>query len=83
MSTRKIRMTVSGTTTEDGGFDWDDALIVAAIVSALGFFSTIGALGVSGALDSPSECIMAGLIVAGTQFFTYLALKRGLTKVED
>ena len=79
---RQIRMTVSGKVKENGDFDWDDALIDAGIVACLGFFSTIGALGVSGVLESPTQCLLSGLISAGIQFFTYLALKRGLTKKE-
>ena len=82
MKVEQIRMTVSGKTNENGSFDWNDALIDAGIVAGLGFFSTVGALGVSGVIESPMRCVLAGLIAAGIQFFTYLALKRGLTKKE-
>jgi len=59
-------------------FDWGNAVGDAVILSGITFFTTVGAtayVGVSG-----QNVLLAGLLAAGGQFFTILALKRGLIK---
>jgi hypothetical protein len=59
-------------------FDWTDALVDAAIISGLTFFSTLGGgsvagLGVVGGFK-------AAVVAASAQFFVFLALKRGIVQ---
>jgi hypothetical protein len=57
-------------------FDWTDALVDAAIISGLAFFSTLGGSSVAGLeLAAGME---AAIIAACAQFFIFLALKRGI-----
>lgn len=63
------------------GFDWANAICDALVLSGITFFSTIGAtayVGVDG-----KDVFIAGLIAAGAQFFTVLALKRKLIKQDE
>jgi hypothetical protein len=62
-------------------FDWDNAFIDAAITSAVTFFSTLGGGTVAG-LRSESS-IEAATIAALSQFFVFLALKRGIIKPKE
>jgi hypothetical protein len=59
-------------------FDWADALVDAAIISGLAFFSTLGGGSVAG-LESLSA-LKAASIAASAQFFIFLALKRGIVQ---
>jgi hypothetical protein len=62
--------------TVDSKFDWSDAICDAAILSAITFFATLSGTSIAGLTGS--GLFIAGFIAAGTQFFTVLALKRGL-----
>jgi hypothetical protein len=57
-------------------FDWENALIDASITAGVTFFSTLGGGSIAG-LESVSA-IEAATISAFTQFFVFLALKRGI-----
>ena len=59
-------------------FDWADALVDAAIISALTFFSTLGGSSVAG-LEGLSA-LKAAAVAACAQFFVFLALKRGIVQ---
>ena len=59
-------------------FDWENALIDAAIISSVTFFSTLGGSAVAGLNDIPA--LKAAAVAALTQFFIFLALKRGIVK---
>jgi hypothetical protein len=59
-------------------FDWADALVDAAIISGLTFFSTLGGGSVAG-LEGLSA-LKAASIAACAQFFVFLALKRGIVQ---
>jgi hypothetical protein len=63
------------------GFDWENALIDAAIISAVTFFSALGGGAVAGLGGHPSlEC---ATVAALTQFFIFLALKRGIVQSKE
>ena len=57
-----------------------DMLINAAIMSGLGFFSTVAGLLASGLVTEPFNACFAAGISAGTQFFMSMAIQRGLKK---
>jgi hypothetical protein len=57
-------------------FDWENALIDATITAAVTFFSTLGGGSVAG-LEG-MFAIKAAIVSALTQFFVFLALKRGI-----
>ena len=78
MTERVIRMARSGIINSVGEFDWDDALIDAAIAAGVTFFTTLGGLGVAGLLDDPTRALLAAFIAAGGSFFTWLAMKRNI-----
>jgi hypothetical protein len=59
-------------------FDWIDALVDAAIISGLTFFSTLGGGSVAG-LEGFSV-LKAATVAACAQFFIFLALKRGIVQ---
>jgi hypothetical protein len=59
-------------------FDWEDALVDAAIISGLTFFSTLGGGSVAG-LEGLSA-LKAAAVAACAQFFVFLALKRGIVQ---
>ena len=69
-------LTIKGKNHEDGSFNWKDALIDAAILAMLTFFTSLGGLGATGMITA-REILAAG-IAAATQFFMTLAIKRGL-----
>ena len=62
-------------------FDWENALIDAAIISAVTFFSTLGGGAVAGI--SAIHTIEAAVVAALSQFFVFLALKRGLIQPKE
>ena len=70
----------NGKVNGNGNFNWVDAIIDSAIVAGLAFFSTLLGLMSQGAIGT-KECITAG-ITASIQFFTFMAIKRGLKKAE-
>jgi hypothetical protein len=71
-----IYCTNSITNISEQKFDWADALVDAAIISALTFFSTLGGGSVAG-LNTVSG-LKAATVAACAQFFVFLALKRGI-----
>jgi hypothetical protein len=62
-------------------FDWENALIDAAITSAITFFSALGGGAVAG-LNS-INMIESAAVAAFSQFFIFLALKRGLVQPKE
>ncbi len=62
-------------------FDWENALIDASITSAVTFFSALGGGALAG-LGSIAG-LKAAAIAACTQFFVFLALKRGITQPKE
>ncbi len=63
-------------------FDWENALIDAAITSGITFFSALA--GSIGAGDMNSiHIIETATIAAFSQFFAFLALKRGLIQPKE
>ncbi|MGD6806348.1 MAG: hypothetical protein ACQCN4_05255 [Candidatus Bathyarchaeia archaeon] len=69
------------TSATESRFDWGNALIDAAIISGLTFFSTLGGGSVAG-LDGLSA-FKAAAIAACAQFFIFLALKRGIVQSRE
>lgn len=59
-------------------FDWADALVDAAIISGLTFFSTLGGSSVAGL--SMVGGLKTASVAAFAQFFVFLALKRGIAQ---
>jgi hypothetical protein len=57
-------------------FDWENAFIDAIIISAVTFFSTLGGGAVAGI--NTIHTVQAAAVAALSQFFVFLALKRGL-----
>jgi hypothetical protein len=62
-------------------FDWENALIDAAITAGVTFFSAFGGSAVAG-LDGISG-LKAAAIAAFSQFFVFLALKRGIVQPKE
>ena len=62
-------------------FDWENAFIDASIISAVTFFSTMG----GGAVAEINflHTIEAATVAALSQFFVFLALKRGLIQQQE
>ena len=71
-----IRCSNTLTSITESEFDWANALIDAAIISAVTFFSTLGGGAVAGI--NSIHTIQAASVAAFSQFFVFLALKRGL-----
>ena len=71
-------MSRSGITSDDGDFDWNDALVDASIAAGVTFFATLGGIGVAGLLDDPTKACLAAFIAAGGSFCTWLAMKRNI-----
>lgn len=63
-------------------FDWGNALIDAGITSGITFFSTLGGTAVAGDVNG-IHIIASATVAAFSQFFIFLALKRGLIKTEE
>jgi hypothetical protein len=59
-------------------FDWENALIDATITSAVTFFGALGGGAISG-IDGV-HVFESAAVAAFSQFFVFLALKRGLVK---
>jgi hypothetical protein len=62
-------------------FDWENALVDAAIISAVTFFSTLGGGAVAGI--NSIHTVQAAAVAAFSQFFVFLALKRGLIQNKE
>ena len=58
-------------------FDWQNALADAGIIAGLTFFTSLVGINLSGMHETVTACTAAG-ISAAVQFFTLLALKRGI-----
>jgi hypothetical protein len=69
------------TTDVEQKFDWGNALIDAAITSGITFFSALGGGAVAGITDV--HILESATVAALSQFFVFLALKRGLVKPEE
>ena len=69
------------TNTDEQRFDWENALVDAAIISAVTFFSTLGGGAVAGI--NSIHTIQAAAVAALSQFFVFLALKRGLIQNKE
>jgi len=57
-----------------------EMLINAVIVAGLGFFGTLVAVGATGIMGDSVTTLCAAGVSAGFQFFTSLAIQRGLKK---
>jgi hypothetical protein len=73
--------TADKTSTVEQKFDWGNALIDAVITSGITFFSALGGGAVAGVSDV--HIIESATVAALSQFFVFLALKRGLVKPEE
>ena len=73
-------LSLKGTNNADGSFNWRDAIIDAAIIAGVTFFSSLGGMALAG-IPSLEICFPA-LIAAGTQFCLTLAIKRGLREAK-
>lgn len=62
-------------------FDWENALIDATITSAVTFFSALGGGAVAGINNL--NLIESAAVAALSQFFIFLALKRGLIQHKE
>jgi hypothetical protein len=62
-------------------FDWENALIDAVITSGITFFTALGGGAVAG--GSSMNIIVAATVAALSQFFIFLALKRGLIQPKE
>ena len=65
-----------GKNNRDGSFNWRDAMIDAGIVAGLTFCTSLGGMSVLTPITE-TQLVSAG-IAAATQFFLFLAIKRGL-----
>ena len=68
----------AGKNNENGSFDWENAIIDAAIMAGCSFFAVLVGLGAVGLLENLETGLLAAGIAAGAQFFAVLAIKRGL-----
>jgi hypothetical protein len=76
-----VRCTNKITDAVDQRFDWENALIDAAITSAVTFFSALGGGAVAGINNL--TLIESATVAALSQFFVFLALKRGLIQRKE
>lgn len=77
----KSMLSRNGKNKHNGDFDWSDALIDSAIVAGLAFFSTLGGVSLVGLSEIKSYAVAS--ITACTQFFLWLAIKRGLREKQQ
>lgn len=61
---------------------WRDQLVNAAIVAGLGAFTTLAAMTAAGIRADPLTALIAAGVSAGINFFTSLAIQRGLKERE-
>lgn len=69
-----------GKNNENGSFNWKDAAIDAGIVAGLTFCTSLGGMSVLSPITETQ--IMSAVIAGATQFFLFLAIKRGLREKE-
>ena len=78
----RITLSVRGNEYIDGNgnkrFDWRNALIDASIIAGLTFFSTLA--GAKTASLPDATCLYTAFVSAMVQFFTLLAIKRGIIR---
>ena len=89
---RRRRMLVKLMTlynSSDSSHDLRDKIVNASILAGLAFFKTLVALmgagvltGAQALLENPGVFLVSGGITAGLEFFTYLAVAKGLTLSE-
>jgi hypothetical protein len=73
----KIHLSVRGSRTKEGKFDWVNALLDAAIISGMSFFTGLGALAAGNAITLISIVVL--ISATGGEFLSILATKRKLT----
>jgi hypothetical protein len=73
-----VRCTADRTTAVEK-FDWGNALIDAVITSGITFFSALAGSAMAGDVTEV-HIIETAIVAAFSQFFVFLALKRGLVK---
>jgi hypothetical protein len=76
-----VHCTNAITNTSERRFDWENALIDAAITSAVTFFSALGGGAVAGINNT--LLVESAAVAALSQFFIFLALKRGLIQHKE
>jgi len=69
----------NNSTTAVAKFDWGNALIDAIITSGITFFSALGGTAIAGDINTV-HILTSATVAAFSQFFVFLALKRGLVK---
>jgi hypothetical protein len=74
----KIHLSMRGHCDKQGKFDWTGAVLDAAIISGITFFTGLGTLASSCAITPDSVCVL--LSAVGAEFLGILATKRGLVK---
>ena len=74
----KIHLSMRGHCDKQGKFDWTSAVLDAAIISGITFFTGLGTLASSCAITPQSLVVLFGAV--GTEFLGILATKRGLVK---
>jgi hypothetical protein len=74
----KIHLSMRGHRDKQGKFDWTSAVMDAAIISGITFFTGGGTLASSSAITTNSLCVL--LSAVGAEFLGILATKRGLVK---
>jgi hypothetical protein len=91
LNCKRLTLTVRGfmvccaaekTTKVEQRFDWGNAIIDAIITSGITFFSTLGGTAIAGDINT-IHIIESATVAAFSQFFVFLALKRGLVKSQD
>lgn len=71
-----------GKNNSNGDFDWKDAVIDAGIVAGLTFFTSIGGMAVVNT-GITEHIVIGSAVAAATQFFLFLAIKRGLREKNE
>jgi len=61
---------------------WKDQLINSGIMAGLAAFTTLASISAAGIRSAPGTSLLAAGIAAGLNFFTSLAIQRGLKKAE-
>lgn len=72
----KIHLSMRGHRDKQGKFDWASAVLDAAIISGITFFTGLGTLASSAAISPLSLCVL--LSAVGGEFLGILATKRGI-----
>ena len=75
-----VELTGGAVSKSEDGRTETDILINAAILAGLGFFSTFAGLLATNLTADPTTTFIAAGTSSGLQFFTSLALQRGLKK---